>query len=213
MLKINGLSMTGWRMTCSLTVLLIPCRFAMVAVWPEVWSLRVKASSVFRARVWEPWLLCGLHNCHVPEQGTDGMKETLLCGERPKAPTQGLKGWHRGGTNSIFTPLESNYVTTQGFFSSSIIVFCLTFSATDIQTKEKYQITVWKEYVKHHCLTGWIFPAYYSLAVPAVKTCNQLLRSLCPLINEHSAQQKEGMKCLMRCRSMYNSNAHLLQNM
>lgn len=97
---------------------------AINAMWPEVCSLKVKASSLFAVTTEEPCLLCALLECHVPEPGADGMKETLNCGEKPKASTWGLAGWHHGGTNSMFTPPGSSSAnTTRGFLSLQIMAF------------------------------------------------------------------------------------------
>lgn len=66
------------------------------------------------------WMLC-------PGASTDGMKETLNCGEKPKASTWGLTGWHYGGTNSMFTQPGSSSATTPGFSEFSNIGTLLCF--------------------------------------------------------------------------------------
>lgn len=67
-----------------------------------------------------------------PGASTDGMKETLNCGEKPKASTWGLTGWHYGGTNSMFTPSGSGSATTPGFLNSQTLALCFAFSAANI---------------------------------------------------------------------------------
>lgn len=48
-----------------------------------------------------------------PAASTDGLKESLSCGNKPKASTWGLSGWHHGGTNSVFPSPDCSPATTQ----------------------------------------------------------------------------------------------------
>lgn len=59
----------------------------------------------FGAAVNELCLLC-------PAASTDGLKESLNCGNQPKASTWGLSGWHYSKTNMMPTPPDSSPAAT-----------------------------------------------------------------------------------------------------
>lgn len=89
------------------------------------------------------------------------MKETLNCGEKPKASTWGLTGWRHGGTNSMFTPPGSSSATTWGFFEfSNSSTLCFAFSTANIKTagNRDYNGHESASYVNFHSLTAdWRF--------------------------------------------------------